>query len=147
MVRDYQYQQHQNQQYAQRRQQQIQRVNQAVSINDVVSLAQSGVSDSLIINQIRANGVRQKIGVREIISMHQNGVSEVVINEMQKTPLVGTAPQAVAVAQPVVIDRRPVVVNPPREIIIEQYRPIPYHRGPTYSTKRPTQHRHYNYRR
>ena len=77
MVRDYQIQQ-------QRAFQNQQRIQAAVSVQDVITLAQTGVSDSLIINQMRNNGVRQKIGVNEIITLHRNGVSELVINEMQK---------------------------------------------------------------
>ena len=138
IVRDYQHQQHRAQQHQQQVFQQQQRIQAAVSVNDVITLAQSGVNDTLIINQMRSSGVRQKIGVREIIVMHQNGVSEAVIHEMQQ---IGAAGVAVAssqpiggyqrpvgptvVKQPVLIDR-PVVVTP-RPVVSPRpvYRPQP----------------------
>lgn len=120
MMRDYRYQQYQTQQYQQR-------VQAAVSVADVISLARSGVGDHLIVNQIRSNGVRQKIGVNEIITMHQNGVSELVINSMQQTQQAGPAPTVVAqnrpirVEHPIVVDTRPAVIFEHRPV----YRPQP----------------------
>ncbi|MFK7767925.1 MAG: glycine zipper domain-containing protein [Mariniblastus sp.] len=130
MVRDYHQQQYQQQQQVVRHQQRQQQIKEAVSVNDAISLAQTGVGDTLIINQIRSNGVRQKIGVREIISMHQNGVSELVINEMQKTSLAGIAqPVQTAVAtRPVYIQPQPRVIVERREVYQMPSRSSHYHR-------------------
>ena len=131
MMRDYRYQQYQTQQYQQR-------VQSAVSVGDVISLARSGVNDSLIVNQIRSNGVRQKIGVNEIINLHQNGVSELVINTMQQTQQAGPARAVVAQARPIVVDRPIVVESRP---FIYDHRPV-YRPQPTIVLERHGSHYH-----
>ena len=100
----------------------------ALSIDDAISLSQSGVSPQLILNQINANGVQQEIGVSEIIVLSQNGVSERVIDAMQKASIGGPAPVVVDKSSlfydksPVVVKPRPVVVSP-RPIVVSP-RPI-----------------------
>lgn len=133
MIRDYQTQRIQSQQYAQR-------VKAAVSVNDVIALARSGVGDALIINQIRSKGVRQEIGVNEIITMHQNGVTETVINQMQRTWQAGPVPTAVIQSRPVIVDQRPIVVGP-RPITFEYRRPVVYPQ-PTIVIQRHGSHYH-----
>jgi len=100
----------QNQHQAWQRQQ----VARSVSINDVVSLSQSGVSDSVILNQIRANGVSDRVGTHEIIAMHNKGVSEPVITAMQigPSPLRTTTTLARAPRETIVVEKtRPVIVR------------------------------------
>jgi len=116
MMRDYRYQQYETQQYQER-------VQAAVSIQDAISLSRSGLSDNLIVNQIRTNGVQQKIGVNEIITLHQNGVSELVINAMQQTQQAGPSPTVVSQPRPVVVQQRPIVF---------ESRPIVFDHRPTY---------------
>ena len=150
VAREYQHQQYHRQQNQILQHQRQQQIKEAVSINDVISLAQTGVGDSLIINQIRSNGVRQKIGVREIISMHQNGVSELVINEMQQRSIHGIAQPAATVAgrsvvvdRPVVVEHRPIVVDQRPVVVASQPRVIV---GPHKSYRTPPRGGYYRYR-
>lgn len=95
---------HQNYRYQQ------QRVARAVTINDVVNMSRSGLADSVIVNQIRTNGVADHVGTHQIISMHNNGVSEHVITAMQEAPRAGMAPtETVVVHNPATT--RPVIVR------------------------------------
>lgn len=146
---------------AQRRQfehQQIQQAQQvqfqrALSIDDAISLSQSGVSPQLILNQIDANGVQQEIGVSEIIVLSQNGVSEVVIDAMQKASIGGPAPVVVDDGSlfydksPVVVSPRPVVIKPrpvvvsPRPVVVA--RPVGYHSGRGHRSYRPAHRPHH----
>lgn len=108
------------------RQYRQQQIGRAVSIVDVVHMSRSGLSDSVIINHIRANGVLEHIGTRQIIDLHNSGVSEHVITAMQQAPLAGSVPPRTVVmrsvpAPPVVI-REEVYVHeapvylPPRHV-------------------------------
>ncbi len=71
------------------RQQQAAANQRSVSTADVVALARSGVSDSVIIRHVQANGVQRRLEVADVISLHQQGVSESVISAMQNAPLGG----------------------------------------------------------
>lgn len=124
-------------------------LGRAVTINDVVEMSRSGVSEGVILNQVRTNGVADHIGTHQIIAMHNSGVSERVITAMQQTPRAGTA-------QPV--RRETVVVEsvpPPRPVIVHREihvspRPmyVPHHRVryatrpafPTYPSRRGFHH-------
>ena len=135
-VQEQHYYHQQAQQAAQQRQyQQAVQLQRAVSINDAISLSNSGVSPQLIINQIQSSGVQQEIGVSEIITLHQNGVNELVIDEMQRASIGGpsVAPATIVTQQPaVIVERAPVIVARPHPtVVIEQRRPDVYrsHRG------------------
>ncbi|MGE0757157.1 MAG: glycine zipper domain-containing protein [Pirellulaceae bacterium] len=104
---------------------------QAVSTNDVVTMVHSGVSDDVIMNHIRENGVQRKIEVGDVIALHKSGVSESVITTMQNAR-VGAAAVAVAPpppvyqARPVIVEERYYAVPPP----VYYYRPYwgpPHH--------------------
>lgn len=137
----YYYQQQSIQAARQRQQHHAVQLQKAISIQDAISLSNSGVSPQLIINQIHANGVQQEIGVSEIITLHQNGVSELVINEMQRSALGGIANNAsvnptqnhstiLTRQQPVVVQSAPVIVSRPRPtIVIEHGRPYDVYRS------------------
>jgi len=56
----------------------------AVSAADVIAMTQSGLSESVIVNQIRQRGVQVRPQVADIIALHQRGVSEPVITAMQQ---------------------------------------------------------------
>ena len=125
----------------------------ALSVNDAISLTQSGVGPQLILNQINANGVQQEIGVSEIILLSQNGVSELVIDAMQKASIGGPAPVVVDDSSlffdksPVVVKPRPVVVAPrpivvsPRPVVVA--RPVGYHPGRGHRSYRPDHRPHH----
>lgn len=140
--RDYQY-QLQQQQY---RQSQQQRPTQPVatttlSMNDVVSMSRSGISDTVIINQVRQRGIQRSLQVSDIIALHQQGVSENVITEIQRTP-------AGAPAQtPSTVPTRSYVPAPqPTPVIIQQPRVIYHHdvlpSYPIHSYHHPSHHYH-----
>ncbi len=123
----------QQQYYYQQQQQQTQRVVQtmsAVSISDVVNMSRSGLSDSVIINQINQRGVRQELQVPDIITLHQQGVREHVITAMQQARVGGQAvaapgPPPVVVQQPTVIHETHVL---PAYPVRRYYYPAPAHR-------------------
>lgn len=131
---DHYYYRQQAVQAAQQRQyHQAVQLQKSVSIQDAISMSNSGVSPQLIINQIQSNGVQQEIGVSEIITLHQNGVSEVVINEMQRSPVGGStvAPTTIVQHQPaVIVEPAPVIVTRPRPaIVVEHGAPLDVYRS------------------
>ena len=75
-LRGYHYQQRQAQQYQRR-------ISQAVSLSQVVQMSQSGLSDSVIANQIRQNGVASLPTSEDLIWLKQNGVSDHVLSALQ----------------------------------------------------------------
>ncbi len=93
-----------------------------VTTMDVMTLAGSGISDDVIANHIRANGVAEKLTPSDIIELHENGVSEKVINTMQQT----AAKQATVV-----------MASRERPVIIEEH-----YVTPPYWYSRPSYHRH-----
>ncbi len=97
---------------------------QAVSVTDVVQMSRSGLSDSLIINQINARGVTHRLEVPDIISLHQQGVSEVVISAMQQAS-VGPRATYVAPVQPA-----PVIVEERYRVVPTYVVPQPVYYGP-----------------
>ncbi len=103
---------------------------QAVSVSDVISMSRSGLSDSVIMNQIQTRGVQQRLEVPDIILLHQNGVHEVVITAMQQAT-VGTPPAYVTPVQPT-----PVIVE-------ERYRVVPTYVVPAPRYYAPPPHYHY----
>ena len=60
--------------------------NQPLAVADVKALAKTGVSDDVIINQIRNSRTVYHLSSADIIDLHQSGVSENVINFMISTP-------------------------------------------------------------
>ena len=56
---------------------------QPIHPQDVVSMVRSGLSESLVIQQIQLNGVTHTLTVGDVIKLHQYGVSEPIINAMQ----------------------------------------------------------------
>jgi hypothetical protein len=107
-------------------QQQLAQVRSAVSIADVVSMSRSGLSDSVIINQVNQRGVQQTLQVPDIIALHQQGISETVITSMQQAPVgmqqVARAPQGV-----------PQRVITPAPVIVEEHYVLPHYAPPHYA--------------
>ena len=100
----------------------------AVSMSDVVSMSRNGLSDSVIINQIRTNGVQRELTTHDIISLHQQGVRESVITAMQdaavgKVRVVESVPSS----RPAVVVRREYHVvpryAPRRHVHVYRYQP------------------------
>ncbi len=123
------YQQQQRQVYAV--QQQVVQQQSSVSTTDVVAMSRSGLSESVIINQIGQRGVQRQIQVADIISMHQQGVPESVISAMQQAR-VGAAPTIVASPPIQYITPTPVIVE--EHYVLPQYSPPSiryYHNGPS----------------
>lgn len=56
---------------------------QPVTPDHVLAMVDAGLSDSIVILQIRRRGVSHDLTVDEIIHLHQSGVSEAVISAMQ----------------------------------------------------------------
>lgn len=128
IYRDQAYYQGQQEAYAQ--QQTI--AASGVSMNDVVNMSRSGISDSVIMSHLQSKGVQRRIEVSDIIALHQAGVSDTLIGVMQQAPLAtqlaapAARPQSVVVQQPnVIVQERPVYYRPAPVIVHEYYEP--YH--------------------
>lgn len=127
----------QQQRYAQ--QQQTIARQSAVTMHDVVNMTRSGLSDQIILNQVRQRGYVGTMTVSDIIALHQQGVSESVITSLQTIPRQG---QQVSVARPVpqtpfarpqtVIEHH-YVPRPP--VIVEQH-VLPSYPVPRYRSSR-----------
>lgn len=93
---------------------------QAVTMGDVVSMTQAGLSDAVIINHIQTHGVAQRLTANDLIVLKQQGVRDPVLAAMQSIP------------QP-----QPVVVRQPAPVVVEEhyYTPAPW--------PYPRYHRHY----
>ena len=117
------YQQQQQQQFHQQQQQVIAHQS-AITLQDVLAMSGSGLSDSLIMTEIQNRGYGHKLQVADIIALHQRGVSENVISALQRAPAPG---------QPAVVNARPVIVEQP----IIQHRVVP---TPVIVNPRPSHH-------
>jgi hypothetical protein len=111
-------------------QQQFQRTQQSVSLADVTAMSKSGLSESLIINQIQQRGVQRRLEVPDIIQLHQSGVSESVISAMQHA----------SVGQPAAT---PAAAPQPSSIYVERHMEV----VPTYVVPRPYPFYRHHYRR
>jgi surface antigen len=89
--------------------------SQPLTVADVKALARAGVSDELIISQIRNSHTVYRLGTADIIDLKNSGVSERVIDFMINTP---TEVQSAQVAQ-----------TPPPPRVVEQVIIAP---GPDY---------------
>ncbi len=56
-----------------------------MGLADVVALSASGISDSIIVNQMRTTGATFRLGTEEILFLKKNGVHDDVIIEMQNS--------------------------------------------------------------
>ena len=129
----YYYQQQQHQQY---QQQVVINNQQAVSLADVVSMSRSGLSESVIINQIQQRGVMQRLQVPDIITLHQQGVSDTVISVMQQAQIgSGYATSNYVAPQPTTV------------IVEQRYRPAPTYvvPAPVYYAPQPVYYHHHHH--
>lgn len=77
-----------------------------LSVEDVIRLTHSGLSDGVIITQIRTTGSRYQLTAADLTALYDAGVREPVIREMQATasrPVRVVHPAPVVVAEPVVV--------------------------------------------
>ncbi|TWU34126.1 hypothetical protein Q31b_55970 [Novipirellula aureliae] len=105
----------------------------AVSVADVANMSRSGLSDSVIVNQINQRGVQQTLSVADIIALHQAGVRETVITAMQQAPtgIQRSAPAAQPIVQQPVIQPAPVYIQ--ERVVVPTYVPHSYyHHRPPY---------------
>jgi surface antigen len=82
----------------------------ALGVTDIVQMAQSHVSDEVIISQIRSTGSVFRLSSNDTIWLKQQGVSDVVIQEMLASA--NRAPRQVYSAAPVYVTRPVYVVEP-----------------------------------
>jgi len=129
----------------------------AASIDDVISMTQSGLGSSVIVNHIQSVGVQQEIGVPEIIALHRSGVDEQVIKLMQQLGT-GRTTQIVQprVVQPQIVQQpvvehtviQPIiqpVIQPvfrPTPIVVNRYQVPPKRPRPHYSIEAQRRHGH-----
>jgi len=121
--------------------QQQQAIGRAVTLNDVVNMSKNGLGDTVIMNQIRTNGVVGQIGTHEIIALHNSGVSEHVITAMQQAPQAGV-PETVVVHESVPV-RRPTQVIVHKEYVVPAPR-VRYATRPAFPTY-PSRQRFHRY--
>ncbi len=90
----------------------------AVTMADVVTMSQAGVSDPLIITHIQHNGAAGPLTANDLVYLKGAGVSDPVIQAMQAPPVrVAAAPPPVA--GPVIVEEHvygppPVIIHPRR---------------------------------
>ncbi|TWT73194.1 glycine zipper domain-containing protein [Allorhodopirellula solitaria] len=129
---------YQSQQYAQQRQIQQQQMatttytpqtvpTGAVSYSDVIAMCRSGVSQTVIMNQISTRGLQRRPAVSDIISLHEQGVNETIISAMQQAPLASQITGGNTTSTTTVVET-PVYVTPPPQTIHVHRR----YRGPVY---------------
>jgi outer membrane lipoprotein SlyB len=98
----------------------------AISMNQIVQMTRSGLSDELIANQIQRNGVLALPTTNDLILLKQNGVSDRVIQALQSARPAGQLPLAsqtrAVLVQPDLIYAEPICPGPPLF-----YEPAPWH--------------------
>lgn len=97
---------------------------QPLGLADIKAMAQAGVSDDVIISQIRATGSTYRLSAADIIELHNAGVSNKVIDYMINTA--NTAPRSEAPIRQTQIVYAP---EPPPPAIVETITVAP---GPRY---------------
>lgn len=73
-----------------------------LSIDEIVAMSQSGLSDDVISRHIRRQGFQRPLDTADLIALRQQGVSDRVISALQEATSV-SAPSEVHVAAPVPI--------------------------------------------
>ncbi len=91
------------------------RLQGAVTVSDVISMTQAGLSDSVIATHIRTNGVAQRPTAEDLVTLSNAGVAEQTILSLQQAQAPG-------------LDSSPVPAGP---VFVEEYHygPAPYFPG------------------
>ncbi|HEX6984062.1 MAG TPA: hypothetical protein VF170_01740 [Planctomycetaceae bacterium] len=94
----------------------------AVTVPDVISMTQAGVSEDVIATHVRNHGLARPLTTNDIIYLQQNGVGPKVVQAMQAStgPVVAGPP--VYAAPPAYV----VEAAPPPVVIVEPYCPGPH---------------------
>jgi hypothetical protein len=103
--------------------------SQGVTVNGVISMVQSRLSDDVIITHIHSNGLAYRPQPNDLIMLSQSGVSDRVIRAMQTAPLASAAPPPAPVYRDRVVVEEHYYVRPypyPRHY----YHPPPYYYHP-----------------
>jgi hypothetical protein len=106
----------------------------AVTLDEVIQMSQSGLNEVVIINQIKTGGVAKRPTTNDLILLKTSGVSDSVIRELQTagTPiaLANGPPNYYPPHQAIYVDRLYVPICPAPPII---YRPVPYRHSPRHA--------------
>jgi len=110
----------------------------AVTVPDVVSMTQAGVSEQVIATHVRNHGLIRPLTTNDIIYLQQNGVTPLVVQTMQQSPT------------PVVAEQQPTYVAPPAYVVAPAPAPVvvvdPFCPGPNYPPPpRWGRHRHHHH--
>ena len=89
---------------------------QPLGLADIKVMAKAGISDEVIISQIRNTHTTYRLSAADIIDLHDSGVSEKVIEFMINTPGTSGSSSARPQAETVVVAQAP--PQPPPETII-----------------------------
>jgi len=101
-----------------------------VGLADIKMLAKTGISDEIILSQIRNAHVVFHLTTAEILDLKQSGVSEKVIDFMINTPeTVGSWAAAPPSSSGTVVEEAVAVSQPPPPPVVEEVVPAP---GPDY---------------
>ena len=82
---------------------------EGISLQEIVSMANAGLGDTIISRHIRANGFSGDLDAADLIALRQQGVSDAVIGELQH--ISSGASSFSAAPLEVVVPTRPVVVE------------------------------------
>jgi hypothetical protein len=90
-----------------------------LGVEDVKALAKAGLSDELIISQIRSSGTVYHLNAADIILLKNAGVGEKVIACMINTPSTAVSPPTAAVQPPPAVMQPPPAVAP-QPVVVQQ---------------------------
>jgi hypothetical protein len=97
----------------------------AVSVNDVIAMARSGIDEQIIVNQIAGAGLQRPLQANDVIYLQQNGVSPHVISIMQQTRVAVAGPPPGTMVVP---------AGPPPVVVADPYY-SPYGYRPWYGPR------------
>lgn len=89
-----------------------QAVESGVTLGEVVTMANAGLSDDIIARHVRENGFWGTLGATDLISLRQQGVSDRVIAELQTLSHRGAGPA---------VSPDPVLVRPSAPVVVEEH--------------------------
>jgi uncharacterized protein YcfJ len=92
-------------------QQQFEARQSAITLQQIIEMSQSGLSPSVIVNQINSQGVWTRPTTNDLIILKQNGVSDQVIAALQ-TGRFANEPARTRLYREPIVERAPVVVEP-----------------------------------
>jgi len=107
----------------------------AVTVPDVISMTQAGVSEDVIATHVRNHGMARPLNTNDLIYLQQSGVGPTVVQAMQASPgpvMAGAAPYP---APPAYV----VEAVPPPVVVVDPYCPGPHYPPP------PHFHRHHHH--